>query len=437
MQLIIYSRVKSSRLSYTLDMLFDQFIGISYSCTNDLDFYLRSKAVKVNYSQKRICTNEILVPDSGFLFEKSINSQKPSIIQSNDLIALFPIVVPESDFTFDLFSMIFFLISRYEEYQTFLPDPHGRFTANQSMAAQYGFLHQPLVDLWVQQFVELLKSRHSQIQVPSGTYKFQPTYDIDLAWAYKHKGFLRTILSGIRNIVKGDFQSLAKQVSVSLGKSNDPFFTFKELDQLHNRFQMKPLYFFLLGNYATYDKNVSHKSIALQELIQQVNQQYELGIHPSYASNVKTKLLGIEISRLEKIAEKKIWRSRQHFLKLHFPSTYQNLLDHNIQADYSLGYADNIGFRASTSKAFYWYDLEKEEKTALLLHPFQVMDVTLKQYLQLQPEAAVETVSTLIDSIKKTNGVFTTLWHNSSFSYIDGWQDWWTVYEAIIKRSTP
>ena len=418
-------------------MIFDQFIGISYDCTTDLDFYLNTNGVKINYGQKRICTNEILVPDSGFLFENSIHPKKPSITHHNDLIALFPIAVTAADFTFDLFSMIFFLISRYEEYQEFTPDQHGRFTANQSMAAQHGFLQLPLVDLWVQQFVQLLQNRYPQTLIPPSEYKFQPTYDIDLAWAYRHKGFLRTILSGIRNFLKGDFQSLTKQVSVSLGKSNDPFFTFNELDLLHKRFQLKPLYFFLLGNYATYDKNVSHKSIALQELIKQINQQYKVGIHPSYASNVKTNLLGVEISRLEKITGEQIWRSRQHFLKLRFPSTYQNLLDHNIQADYSLGYADDIGFRASTSKAFYWYDLEKEEKTELLLHPFEVMDVTLKQYLQLQPDAAVETVSRLVDSIKKTNGVFTTLWHNSSFSYIDGWQDWRAVYEAIIKLSKP
>jgi hypothetical protein len=418
-------------------MIFDQYIGISYNCTSDLDSYLNSKAVKVNYGQKRICADEILVPDSGFLFEKSIHPQKPSITHSNDLIALFPIAVSTADFTFDLFSMIFFLISRYEEYQEFTPDQHGRFTADQSLAAQHGFLQLPIVDLWVQRFIDLAKNRYPQIKIPPGKYRFQPTYDIDLAWAYRHKGFLRTILSGIRHFLKGDFQSLTKQVSVSLGKSHDPFFTFKDLDRLHKRFQLKPLYFFLLGNYATYDKNVSHKSIALQELIKQINQQYKVGIHPSYASNVRTNLLGVEIGRLKKITGEKIWRSRQHFLKLRFPSTYRQLLHSQIRSDYSLGYASDIGFRASTSKAFYWYDLEKEEKTELLLHPFQVMDVTLKQYLQLKPDAAVETVSTLIDSIKKTNGVFTTLWHNSSFSYIDGWQDWWAVYEAIIKLSKP
>lgn len=127
--------------------------------------------------------------------------------------------------------------------------------------------------------------------------------------------------------------------------------------------------------------------------------------------------------------------SRQHFLKLRFPETYRRLLAVGIREDWTMGYAEETGFRASIATPFRWFDVEKNEETPLIIHPFQAMDVTLKQYLQLTPEAATERLRTLIHTTQQVGGTFTTLWHNDNLAEIDDWKGWRAVYEQLLKNA--
>jgi hypothetical protein len=101
-----------------------------------------------------------------------------------------------------------------------------------------------------------------------------------------------------------------------------------------------------------------------------------------------------------------------------------------------MGFSDDVGFRAGTSQSFFWFDLSKNESTQLKIFPFAAMDVTLKNYLKLSPEAAIETLENLKNEVQKVNGTFTTLWHNSSLSESDDWKNWRNVYEKIVENAT-
>jgi hypothetical protein len=59
------------------------------------------------------------------------------------------------------------------------------------------------------------------------------------------------------------------------------------------------------------------------------------------------------------------------------------------------------------------------------------MDVTLKNYLKLSPEKALEEIFILIQNTKAVNGTFSTLWHNSSFDEKE-WKGWREVYEKMV-----
>ena len=180
------------------------------------------------------------------------------------------------------------------------------------------------------------------------------------------------------------------------------------------------------------------QSLNFQNLILKIASKYEVGIHPSYRSNQDVNRLKMEINRLKEMLKPKsiaLKSSRQHFLKLTLPETYRRLLDVGVTHDYTMGYADQIGFRAGVAIPFNWYDIENETVTDLIIHPFQVMDVTLQQYLKLSPNEAIEVVKPVIESIQKFGGTFTTLWHNSSLSETDEWRGWRAVYEAIIKMA--
>ena len=97
-----------------------------------------------------------------------------------------------------------------------------------------------------------------------------------------------------------------------------------------------------------------------------------------------------------------------------------------------MGYAEQPGFRAGTSEPFHWYDLAAERKTDLLVFPFAVMDVTLKNYQQMSPQEAQVMLQDLQAYCQTEGLTFCTLWHNSSFSEAHGWAGWWEVYRSLF-----
>ena len=71
------------------------------------------------------------------------------------------------------------------------------------------------------------------------------------------------------------------------------------------------------------------------------------------------------------------------------PSSYNHLLAAGITHDYSMGFADRVGFRAGTCTPFYFYDLDFEIQTPLKVFPFALMDTTLNDYMKLTPKQSL------------------------------------------------
>ena len=158
-----------------------------------------------------------------------------------------------------------------------------------------------------------------------------------------------------------------------------------------------------------------------------------IGIHPSYGSNTNFTKLPKEIKRLEGITKREVTKSRQHFLKLTLPETYNQLADLGIIEDYTMGYASAIGFRASICSVFTFYNLDTESVLPIKIYPFAVMDATLLYYLELSPQASLIQISELIEEVKNVNGTFISLWHNDTFSNHKQWEGWQSVYTEMVK----
>ncbi len=436
MDVLIFAKQVTNRLIYVTDFIFKSQFSVDVALTENWDFFQQQNAkMKINFS-----TNEAtkavfqMKPACEILFETDLRFKNIDILEkyiqnaekSADILG---------GGHFDCFSTTFLMLSRYEEYFSEIPkDVHGRFTAKQSLASRLNILQKPIIDIWLQAFAKFLLEQNISIQAKK--YRFQPTFDIDMAWQVKHKGFVRTSLSLAKDFLTFRFQKGIKKLRILGGGISDPDFTFDYIFELERKYQLKTIFFWLVADYAKYDTNTPTKKKVFQHLILKIAKTNRIGIHPSYASNVDIKILVKEKQRLEEISQQKIIRSRQHFLKLYFPQTYQNLLQQNILSDYSMGFSDDVGFRAGTSQCFFWFDLSKNEATDLEIFPFAAMDVTLKNYLQLSPEAAIETLENLRSEVQKVNGTFTTLWHNSSLSESDDWQNWRNVYEKAVENAT-
>ncbi|MCC6683775.1 MAG: hypothetical protein IT247_01765, partial [Bacteroidia bacterium] len=116
--------------------------------------------------------------------------------------------------------------------------------------------------------------------------------------------------------------------------------------------------------------------------------------------------------------------------------TCLQLIENGIEHEYSMGYAEQAGFKASTARSFKFFDLVHNKQTQLTVHPFMLMDVTLKNYMGLSIEEAMEVTSKIIQQVKQVNGELISLWHNESLSDYGEWKGWRTVYEQLINKAT-
>ncbi len=434
-EIAFYCAKRSMRLDYIIRQVFEEWMGLSCRYFRKKEAYKNSHLPKINYSSQPISAHEFFLPDSQFLWDSTIKPVNLKMEQRENTPAFFLNSQINAAMPLDFFAFAFFSLSRYEEYLGGNQDEHDRFPSKASIFKQNDFLHLPVLDIWLNKFKEKLKQRFPQLRFKAISYQFKPTYDVDYAWAYRNKGFLRTIAGYLKDVAKRDKASLSLRWSVQKGYQEDPFFTFPWLDKLHEKHQLQPSFFFLLSDYSKYDKNIHWEHPSMKKLIQDLAFRSEIGIHPSYYTHNNLRKLSEEKYRLEQITERPISKSRQHFLRLKLPDTYRQLIKANIKEDYSMGYADHIGFRAGTSLPFFWYDLQEEKITDLLVHPFCVMDVSLKKYMKLSPEQAENKLNTLVNSLREQNGQCTSLWHNSSVSNSNSWEGWRSVYRKFVQKA--
>ena len=137
------------------------------------------------------------------------------------------------------------------------------------------------------------------------------------------------------------------------------------------------------------------------------------------------------------ITGRDVTRSRFHFIRFSMPDSYRCLVNAGITEDYSMGYPDEPGFRAGIARPYYFYDLISDRQTNLKIFPFMVMDVTLYQYKNMGPDEAGQSIGRLVENVRSVDGVFVSLWHNSSLQDKPEWEGWRRVFETMLKIQKP
>jgi hypothetical protein len=217
----------------------------------------------------------------------------------------------------------------------------------------------------------------------------------------------------------------------------DPFETYQFQLEIHRKNNLHPIYFVLFANYGQNDKNIPVRNRKFQTLIKLLADYADVGIHPSYNSNSSFIRLKDEVSRLSKVLNREVTKSRQHFLKLQLPVTYRNLINLDITDDFTMGFAAQPGFRAGICTSFNFFDLDMDAEAALRVHPFALMDGTLCDYMNVKASEAMKHISPLVREIKAVGGTFISLWHNESLSDDKRWFGWRQVYQKMIEEALP
>ena len=320
--LLIYLPQNTPRSEYIFDTIFINTFGIKYSTTNNVTEFENHHGEKLNYSGKRI-KDETFIKASPLLSENFIHDIQVPVEEKGQMKVLFP-NNEMCDVGFDIFSSVFYMLSRYEEYLAFTADRYGRYKGTDSIAFQNNFLQIPIVDKWIQLFKGFLQTKFPGLKFKTSKFEALVTYDIDVAYKFKGRSFRRNTGSVIKDFLQFDFQNIQARIRTFNNKCDDPWDTYDYLQETIMKNNLNSIFFFLLGDQSIHDRNLNYNNPVMKNLINKINTFSEIGIHPSFISSLFPEKISIEKQRLEMISGKQIYKSRQHFLKFILPGTYNS-----------------------------------------------------------------------------------------------------------------
>ena len=427
--LLVYTHKITPRLRYVFKHICTRILGIQVDFTTNVEEFIAHKSLKMSYSRQPL-GNEIFIRAHNLLFEQGLSDVDINVQDWEQTKCFFP-TNEKSSLPYDIFAASFYLLCRYEEYLPHVKDEYGRFTATESLALKSGFLKQPVVDIWAYKFKAVLQEQYKDFEFPIKTYKVQPIIDVPMAYYFKQKGLLRSIGGTLNDLIRLKFKRFYHRYLVMAGFKRDPYDTFKWIINKQKTSKYKFIVFFLIGDFSTYDKNINVNRKKFVSLIKSVADYCKVGLKASFFALHDFEILKKEKKKMESIVNYELEASRNSFSKINLPESYRNLIELEIKEDYTMGYLNQVGFRAGTCTPFLFYDLDYEVQTPLQIHSFHCIDYALLKihsYLDKKEE-----LQRVIDQVKQVNGTFTPIFHNYSFGDDERWKGFRDLFTLILE----
>ena len=432
--MLLYTHTITPRLRYIVEWFQEHHLNEAIELTDSVDYFRSYTGARINYSAQRVTDKECWIEPHSILFEEDIHAI-PITVSTNGSFPIF--FCGRGDMGFDLLGASFYLIVRYEEYLSFKRDMYGRYAHEQSIAFQHGFLHRPIVDEWMKQFMLCLRSYFPELIPKSNQFRHLATYDIDESYAYQYKPVWKQLGGVLRDFCYGRIDWVGERFRTLFGIQQDPYDSFSMLEQLHASIGNRPICFIHAGEKnGRYDKNFSPRYPEQQRLIRSLEAWSTIGLHPSWQTGDQVGLLSKEKKSLETVLNRPVHQSRQHYIRFHLPSTYHQLIDAGITDDYSMGYGSVNGFRAGTSRSFQWFDLSRNINTSLRIHPFCYMEANSYFECKQSVDEAETEWRELEKLVRSVNGQMITIWHNiflGSQKRFAGWGDRYVQWLKTLK----
>jgi len=416
--------------SYIISIIFGEILGIDYN--------LQTRSEQINYKiwfdDKKIIIEDhffnIMPGDLSYLSESNIPEtvkfSKNHFLVEPDIPIIFgidKIVVEENKLItcgIDIFSSAFFLLSRWEEYVVTKRDKFERFQAKESLTGIQNLLHRPIVNEYAEMLWKMITYLGYKHKRNPQNFEFIVTHDIDQPIRLANvkmltKSFLKNVFI-FKDLIGG-----AIDVSTYLLNKFTPKFdkanSYDFLMQCSEQAGIRSVFNFQNSNKTKYDWGYNNSTKFLQHIFQLIKASgHIIGFHPSYYSYNNPALWKKEYDELCTLTKFEINVGRQHFLRFKVPNTWQIWDDNHMSADSTLGFPQKEGFRCGTCSSYSVYNILTRKKLKLKETPLVLMEKTLMNYQKdVSTENFLKKSKELVTTIKKYNGKFVFLWHNSSF----------------------
>ena len=426
--ILVYSHKITPRLTYIFRQIFVRILELPVSFTSTIEKFVSHSGPKLSYTKQPL-GNEFFIKSHELLFQQGIQETEFKIEKWKGLPVFFR-TGSESRLPYDIFAASFYLISRYEEYLPHIKDELGSYTPYQSLAYKNSFLEKPIVDLWAVRLRDQLNSffpdlSHNSWKKP----KFLPLISVVNPFQYKNKSLLSHISDFLSNVWKLDFFLIAEQFLVLFGLKKDPHDNFDELEKLFRDFKIHPQYFFLFTKNPYFEGGISIYKTAYRELIKHVADHNKVSLLVSYDAQNDPSNLSNERKILKKLIHQKILSVRFNYGLFSSAKAYYVLINEELEEDYSMGYNDVIGYRASTAVPFYFYDLNNDLQTSLKINPVVATEEGIrkfsdhKAFKKLEEMYEVLCTRSSVHIISVSNSILTTdkmknSWRNQFLNYL-------------------
>lgn len=427
----VYTEKYTPRFKYIVEHIFEKILCSEVKIIREKVEADACNGPLICYSRECVMDKAFNICPHGLVFQNGVRAQDVAVTEWNDTKIFFETGDDRNDIPFDIFSASFYLISRYEEYSG-ETDSNGCFRKEGSIAFKNGFLDRPLVDEWAYIFEGMLVKKVGYVPSRKHDFRVHSSVSIDQLYKYRYQFLYKTFGQLFTKLFTGRWKSLKYQLRVLLYIDKDPYNCFDKILSFHNNANLTPSFFVMSKKGSGYRNIYS----SLNPLRKVLRRNFTTGLHPSDKSVMDVKKLRKELIKLEKMVVKaRVETNLFHELQFSLPVCYENLLKIGIVADYSMGYADATGFRASTCTPFRFYDIKHESKTKLMVHSLVFADEQLRN-AGIHHEMLEAALIPIIDRIKKVNGQLCCCVSNKMFSNVGRWYKWENYFRTIYSYAS-
>ena len=411
--------------------LFVRILEIPISFTSSLDAFVAFSGPKFSYAPHPL-GQEFHVYASGFLTEQGISYQELKKGEWRGLQVLFA-HKNSSRIPFDIFAASFYCLSRYEEYLPHLKDEDNRYPAVASWLTSANCLETPLVDAWAAAFLKELQREFPDLTLSEKEIDspIRPFFTITSPFKYLYKPSLTKLGQWLQSVWHLNLWDALEQCLVELRLLRDPFDTYDQMIPVLSKGKVKPAFYFLFAQKPYEGIATAIYNTKLQALIKGVSDDFPVSVLLSHHSQQGAEELAYELNNVKQLIHRPILRARFHRGIGTLAEGYAKLLEQEVHHDLSMGYEEEIGYRASTAVPFYYYDLENEYQTPLLLHPIVATEKGLRM---LTSKGAFDKLEKLLEAHPTRTGKQRVAFSNTIWQDEESNQSWRQRFLNYLER---
>ena len=437
---------------YIYDVMFGEFLGITYQVRIGDDPCATIVSVCGDSSRERLVLHEVLFSTSRdkWLTEDSLPCQplgrwrlpdafRDTPTASSEIPVIYGQRMTEDSYYaecdghiqlgLDIFGSAFFMLTRYEEAANGDTDEHDRFPAVASLAYQEGFLERPIVNEYLEILWTCMKRLWPGLERKSRQYRVALSHDVDQPFAVVGSSLASMARNAVGDLIKRKDGRLALQRVRAFASSGlkrerlDPNATYDFIMDISEKHGLRSAFYFMASDQpSTFDDGYPIEEAHLRRLLKRIaDRGHEIGFHASYNTFRDPALIVGEFDRLRRVLDEEHIADvpiggRQHYLRWAAPLTWRIWDDLGLLYDSSVGFPYDPGFRAGICYEYPVFDLLKRARLKLIERPLLFMDGSMwtDACTDADTRRLMECIARLAAVCRLYEGALCMLWHNTS-----------------------